>query len=496
VAAQSVHRAVVRTRVFCALTVAMARGVGAYGVAMTLVGIASYAAAQPRPPSPQDRVGVPGPRVGCDPYMMRQPEAVPAAQRATCGDGRARSGVLSCWRDCTGGCDGVSGCSEVQCLSGRELCDGRDLGGESCLSHGFTGGELRCNASCDGYDISRCRACSSSAEVACGELDVGPGVSSPVLAENGADIAVVWAAGGAAGRDIQFGRISARASIDAAVVPIGRTTGDLAMTGAPGGFLVAYRTDAGTVVTRVDRNGRVIDDPRRIAEGSTTLELVKLDALSGGTGLTLLVMTTGATTRFVYLDASGRTLDAPPRGLVLYGVGRRTRVFVVPFTRQAASGVARSALYRSEAQTGDTVVAAVTRGTMSYAILRGGQPFGGSASAGTGELDLRLGAGGVDRLIMHAEGGVYRDVFTPNAGTPIERSGPLGAARPPARGLAEHPSVRDRSYLPLSATTGVEVGLLGGLDGAGTLLVAHIHARPRPAPRGPRAPRVRSGDRR
>ena len=110
VAAQSVHRAVVRTRGFCALTVAMARGVGAYGVAMTLVGIASYAAAQPRPLSPQDRVGVPGPRVGCDPYMMRQPEAVPAAQRATCGDGRARSGVLSCWRDCTGGCDGVSGC--------------------------------------------------------------------------------------------------------------------------------------------------------------------------------------------------------------------------------------------------------------------------------------------------------------------------------------------------------------------------------------------------
>lgn len=450
---------------------------------MALLGVGAPAVAQPRLPGPS--VGPAGqPVVGAALCTTGQPQAVPQAQRATCGDGRARGFGVGCGRD---------NCGPLQCAARRELCDGRDLGGESCVSHGFSGGELRCNASCDGYDVSRCRACSSSAEVACGELDVGPGVASPVVAENGADIAVIWAAGGAAGRDIQFARIDARASIDAAVVPIGRTTGDLAMTGAPGGFLVAYRTEAGTFVTRVDRDGRVIDDPRRVAERSTTLELLALEALSGGTGLTLLVMTTGATTRFVYLDASGRTLDAPPRGLVLYGVGRRTRVFVVPFSSQAASTSVSGALYRSEAQTGDTVVAAVTSGTMSYAILRAGQPFGGSASAGTGELDLRIGAGGADRLVMHAEGGVYRDQFAPSAGTPIERTGPLGAARPPARGLAEHPSVRDRSYLPLSATTGVEVGLLGGRDGAGTLLVAHIHARRRPTPR---APRVRRRDRR
>jgi len=40
---------------------------------------------------------------------------------------------------------------------GLELCDGADLGGETCQGQGFDGGTLVCNASCDGVDTSGCR---------------------------------------------------------------------------------------------------------------------------------------------------------------------------------------------------------------------------------------------------------------------------------------------------------------------------------------------------
>lgn len=37
-----------------------------------------------------------------------------------------------------------------------ELCDGGDLGGNSCVSLGFDGGQLGCSADCSGYDTSAC----------------------------------------------------------------------------------------------------------------------------------------------------------------------------------------------------------------------------------------------------------------------------------------------------------------------------------------------------
>ena len=40
---------------------------------------------------------------------------------------------------------------------GTELCDGTDLGGESCATQGFDTGTLFCNFDCDGFDTSSCR---------------------------------------------------------------------------------------------------------------------------------------------------------------------------------------------------------------------------------------------------------------------------------------------------------------------------------------------------
>ncbi len=57
------------------------------------------------------------------------------------------------WRE-----PGTSGC--LQCgdnsIGGTEVCDGTDLGGETCGTQGFDGGTLACNGTCDGFDTSGC----------------------------------------------------------------------------------------------------------------------------------------------------------------------------------------------------------------------------------------------------------------------------------------------------------------------------------------------------
>ena len=54
-----------------------------------------------------------------------------------------------------GGGDPVCGDGQRQ---GDELCDGEALAEQECatLGLGFTGGELGCNAACDGFDTSSC----------------------------------------------------------------------------------------------------------------------------------------------------------------------------------------------------------------------------------------------------------------------------------------------------------------------------------------------------
>lgn len=41
-------------------------------------------------------------------------------------------------------------------IEGTEVCDGTDLGGETCSSQGFVGGTLACNEECDGFITSGC----------------------------------------------------------------------------------------------------------------------------------------------------------------------------------------------------------------------------------------------------------------------------------------------------------------------------------------------------
>ncbi len=66
-------------------------------------------------------------------------------------------GTLACLADCSGfdtsGCEGYCGDGII---NGPEVCDGDDLGGETCDSLGFGGGTLRCKSDCSDFDPSGC----------------------------------------------------------------------------------------------------------------------------------------------------------------------------------------------------------------------------------------------------------------------------------------------------------------------------------------------------
>jgi hypothetical protein len=57
-----------------------------------------------------------------------------------------------------------------------EVCDGADLGGETCVSQGFDAGDLACSPTCDGFDTSQCVVC-------------GNGIREGAEACDGADLA-------------------------------------------------------------------------------------------------------------------------------------------------------------------------------------------------------------------------------------------------------------------------------------------------------------------
>lgn len=58
------------------------------------------------------------------------------------------------------GCSSKNDRDENNCgnavVDGTEVCDGSNLGGESCSSLGFTGGVLSCASSCGAFDTSAC----------------------------------------------------------------------------------------------------------------------------------------------------------------------------------------------------------------------------------------------------------------------------------------------------------------------------------------------------
>ncbi|OGR11689.1 MAG: hypothetical protein A2341_02405 [Deltaproteobacteria bacterium RIFOXYB12_FULL_58_9] len=82
-----------------------------------------------------------------------------ALGRETCATQGFIQGNLACAANCLGfnttGCSGTAVCGDDN-AEGRELCDGEDLAGQSCVSLGFRSGTLACNPECTGFDTTAC----------------------------------------------------------------------------------------------------------------------------------------------------------------------------------------------------------------------------------------------------------------------------------------------------------------------------------------------------
>jgi hypothetical protein len=100
----------------------------------------------------------------------------PAEEGCVCNGGQCLSGLQCLSNLCvdpggTGGTGGTGGMAGTGGIGGEggggpvcgdsvaqppEVCDGTDLAGEDCVSQGFTGGTLGCQAGCTGFDTSGC----------------------------------------------------------------------------------------------------------------------------------------------------------------------------------------------------------------------------------------------------------------------------------------------------------------------------------------------------
>lgn len=77
----------------------------------------------------------------------------------SCLDFGFDSGTLACAASCqdfdTAGCDGGATCGDGV-IEDDEVCDGADLDGQTCQDFGFAGGDLGCLGDCSDVDLSGC----------------------------------------------------------------------------------------------------------------------------------------------------------------------------------------------------------------------------------------------------------------------------------------------------------------------------------------------------
>ena len=114
---------------------------------------------------------------------------------SSCGDLGFDSGDLACDSMCQFDTTACVGAPEEVCGDdlrvGSEVCDGPQLGGETCISQGFVSGDLACASDCTAYDTSGCETCGDGAidgDEECDGTDFG-GDTCVSLGFDGGDLA-------------------------------------------------------------------------------------------------------------------------------------------------------------------------------------------------------------------------------------------------------------------------------------------------------------------
>lgn len=76
-----------------------------------------------------------------------------------CGNGTCDAGETQ--TDCPEDCGTPPECGNDE-IEGSEVCDGADLGNDTCLTQGFDGGDLACLADCSGFETTGCIECGNN----------------------------------------------------------------------------------------------------------------------------------------------------------------------------------------------------------------------------------------------------------------------------------------------------------------------------------------------
>ncbi|MDB4930357.1 MAG: hypothetical protein JWM10_2841, partial [Myxococcaceae bacterium] len=231
---------------------------------------------------------------------------------ALCGNGRVDA-CPQCM-PCSGGGGGPGGSppfrdAGVCCTDQPEECDGDALGGATCASLGYAGGDLRCGEWC-GRDTRSCDACAVSAHTrSCIRADVaGVAPTALALATSGDEIGVAWASDD--NHAVHFARYS-RALVKLSerdCLGVGDARG-VALSAVEGGWIVAVGTEAGTRVVPLAADGS------NRGAGSLFAGAVMPMLAARPAGGPLLVGTRGGVVTAVVLRADG-TLASAAQALI------------------------------------------------------------------------------------------------------------------------------------------------------------------------------------
>jgi hypothetical protein len=142
-----------------------------------------------------------------------------------------------------------------------EVCDGEDLGSETCASRGFVGGTLACSSACT-FDIAGCNQCLPIGDgvTSCGAVDIGASdLQETAIAATDTEIAVAWTDGDSATRRLSFTRLSPSfAVISTSVLADAQPTGGIAVVALPSGWAVAAGYDEGLFLFAIDADGHKV----------------------------------------------------------------------------------------------------------------------------------------------------------------------------------------------------------------------------------------------
>ena len=360
-------------------------------------------------------------------------------------------GASLCGNGARDTCTVPSGHGPCPQVSFTEACDGHDLGGDTCVAHGWGSGTLACASDCT-PDTSACSECAAGPRTAaCGPAPI---VASPLtiaIAATATEIAVAVEeklALGLARLSPDLGLVSMTHLTDPKLAAATSFVADVRLAPLPSGWVISAYAGNELFIHALDAAGNDLGrtDVAPIAPSAESIEMTSTFAARADGG-PLLVCTDGGKARAAVVAADGLSTTTPVDLAFGGGPARMSAVFI------------GDAFY---------VAAAIASGTGSQLRLvrveadgTAGAPF--DALPGVTVRDPILAAGADDLRVTYeapdptAGAGSVRVLWQKLATTGAAASDPVELATPADDGVA----------LGLEAFGADSVALIEGSSGLG-----------------------------